>query len=121
MIRRPPRSTLFPYTTLFRSHLSHNPKTISRYNTLSNAGIAALVGGAGGMWFLGQASHNVHWTETGLLAGEAALNSLAMVEGLKYPLRRERPLQGDGSGSFFQRGDSFPSEHAAAAWSIAGI
>src|SRR2546430_11501645 len=23
MIRRPPRSTLFPYTTLFRSHLPH--------------------------------------------------------------------------------------------------
>src|SRR5260221_14561317 len=23
MIRRPPRSTLFPYTTLFRSHLNH--------------------------------------------------------------------------------------------------
>src|SRR3712207_8305054 len=25
MIRRPPRSTLFPYTTLFRSALSFNP------------------------------------------------------------------------------------------------
>src|SRR3712207_9590833 len=25
MIRRPPRSTLFPYTTLFRSHLSYLP------------------------------------------------------------------------------------------------
>src|SRR3989441_10460576 len=25
MIRRPPRSTLFPYTTLFRSHGSRNP------------------------------------------------------------------------------------------------
>src|SRR6266536_3513008 len=24
MIRRPPRSTLFPYTTLFRSHLGHS-------------------------------------------------------------------------------------------------
>src|SRR2546430_10431676 len=24
MIRRPPRSTLFPYTTLFRSSMSHN-------------------------------------------------------------------------------------------------
>src|SRR2546422_6588717 len=23
MIRRPPRSTLFPYTTLFRSHITH--------------------------------------------------------------------------------------------------
>src|SRR5438046_3980079 len=25
MIRRPPRSTLFPYTTLFRSHAAHEP------------------------------------------------------------------------------------------------
>src|SRR5438067_13019804 len=25
MIRRPPRSTLFPYTTLFRSHVAHGP------------------------------------------------------------------------------------------------
>src|SRR5688572_11381249 len=25
MIRRPPRSTLFPYTTLFRSHVHDNP------------------------------------------------------------------------------------------------
>src|SRR5258707_6820023 len=25
MIRRPPRSTLFPYTTLFRSHISEHP------------------------------------------------------------------------------------------------
>src|SRR5688572_32062955 len=29
MIRRPPRSTLFPYTTLFRSHLSRNSATSS--------------------------------------------------------------------------------------------
>src|SRR2546422_4728109 len=28
MIRRPPRSTLFPYTTLFRSHLLHNHRTV---------------------------------------------------------------------------------------------
>src|SRR6266849_7116631 len=26
MIRRPPRSTLFPYTTLFRSHPSRQPR-----------------------------------------------------------------------------------------------
>src|SRR2546428_9500194 len=26
MIRRPPRSTLFPYTTLFRSHPSHSER-----------------------------------------------------------------------------------------------
>src|SRR2546427_7187358 len=27
MIRRPPRSTLFPYTTLFRSHVLLNPSS----------------------------------------------------------------------------------------------
>ncbi len=102
-------------------HLSHNPRTMSRYNTISNAGVGALIGGAGGLWLLGHARHDEHWSETGFLAGEAALNSLLMVEGLKYSLRRERPLQGDGSGSFFQSGDSFPSEHAAAAWAVAGV
>src|SRR6266436_979623 len=106
----------------FSKHLSQNPTTISHYKTLSNAGVAALVGGAGGMWLLGHASHNEHWSETGFLAGEAALNSLVAVESLKYSLRRERPYQGVGSGSFFQSGGtSFPSEHAAAAWSVAGV
>src|ERR1700674_3048552 len=105
----------------FSKHLSQNPTTIHHYKTLSNAGVAALVGGAGGMWVLGHVKRNEHWSETGFLAGEAALNSLVAVEGLKYSLRRERPYQGDGSGAFFQSGGtSFPSAHAAAAWSGAG-
>jgi hypothetical protein len=105
----------------YSKSLSHNPTTISHYNTLSNVGIGALIGGAGGMWVLGHVKHNEHWSETGFLAGEAALNSLVMVESLKYPLGRERPYQGNGTGPFFQGGTSFPSEHAAAAWSIAGV
>ncbi len=105
----------------FSKHLSQNPSTISHYKTLSNGGVAALIGGAGGMWLLGHAKHNEHWSETGFLAGEAALNSLVAVESFKYSLRRERPF-GAGSGSFFQSGGtSFPSEHAAAAWSVAGV
>src|SRR5436309_5286751 len=44
----------------FNRSLTHNPKTISRYNNLSNASVAALVGGAGGMWLLGHARHNEH-------------------------------------------------------------
>src|SRR5258708_30977524 len=31
MIRRPPRSTLFPYTTLFRSKAGHRPEEILRH------------------------------------------------------------------------------------------
>src|SRR5436190_16619388 len=106
----------------FSKHLSQNRATISQYKTLSNAGVAALIAGAGGMWAMGHVSHNEHWSETGFLAGEAALNSLVAVESFKYTLRRQRPYQGDGSGSFFQSsGTSFPSEHSAAAWSVAGV
>src|SRR3989440_876155 len=102
----------------FSKHLSQNPSTISHYKTLSNAGVGALIGGAGGMWLFGHVSHNEHWSETGFLAGEAALNSLVAVETLKYSLGRQRPFQGDGNGSFFHGGTSFPSEHSAAAWSV---
>ena len=112
---------LFVTDADYSAHISHNPTTISHYNTASNVGIGALIGGAGGMWLLGHVKHNEHWSETGFLAGEAALNSLVMVESFKYSLGRERPYQGNGSGPFFQGGTSFPSEHAAAAWSIAGV
>jgi membrane-associated phospholipid phosphatase len=112
---------LFATDRDFSKHLSQSPSTLSHYKTLSNGGVAALIGGAGGMWLLGHAKHNEHWSETGFLAGEAALNSLVVVEGMKYSLRRERPF-GVGSGSFFQSGGtSFPSEHAAAAWSVAAV
>ena len=113
---------LFVTDSDYSKHLSRNPATISHYKTLSNAGVGALIGGAGGMWLLGHVSHNEHWSETGFLAGEAALNSLVAVEAFKYSMRRERPYQGDGTGPFFHSGGtSFPSEHAAAAWSVAGV
>src|SRR5260370_12152863 len=41
MIRRPPRSTLFPYTTLFRSVLTHTAMT-SRANTRNSASSSFL-------------------------------------------------------------------------------
>src|SRR2546430_6745033 len=48
MIRRPPRSTLFPYTTLFRSVLQVPPDTASgtAFNAsfvVTNAGTAAAI------------------------------------------------------------------------------
>ena len=103
-------------------HLSHDPKTINHYNRLSNAGVAALVGGAGSMWLLSHYNHKEHWQETGVLSGEAALHSLLMTEAFKYSFRRERPYQGDGAGQFFQPGGtSFPSAHSAVAWSVASV
>jgi membrane-associated phospholipid phosphatase len=102
-------------------HLSNNPQTISHYKTYSTAGVGALAGAGAGLFLLSYSTHNEHWRETGLLAGEAAVASLIPVEVMKYSLRRQRPFQGDGTGPFFQGGTSFPSEHAAAAWAIAGV
>jgi membrane-associated phospholipid phosphatase len=117
---------LFATDSSFHKSQSGAPATIQRYKTISTAGVAALAGGAGGMWLLSFHTRggldNEHWRETGFLAGEATLNSLLLVEAMKYSLRRQRPLQGAGGGPFFQSGGtSFPSEHAAAAWSIAGV
>lgn len=102
-------------------HISHNPTTVSHYNTLSDVAVGALLGGAGAMFFMSYAKHEPHWRETGFLAGEAAINSLVVVEAMKYPLGRQRPYQGNGNGDFFKGGVSFPSEHAAAAWAAAGV
>ena len=105
----------------YSRHLSNNPQTLSQAKTRSDAGVAALIGGAAAMYLLSYPSHREHWRETGFLAGEAAINSLVAVEALKYTTRRERPYQGDGTGPFFSGGTSFPSEHAAAAWAVAGV
>jgi len=114
-------STLFLTDKDASAHISHVPSTVSRYDNISNAGIAAMLGGAAGMWMLSYPKHNDHWRETGFLAGEAVLNSLAITEGMKYSLGRQRPNEGNGSGPFFNGGVSFPSEHASAAFAAAGV
>jgi len=100
--------------------LSKNRQTMNRYKNVSDAGVGALLGGAGGLWLLGHMRHDSHKSETGLLAGEAVLNSLMVAEVLKYSMGRERLLQGNG-GAFFQGGTSFPSGHTTVAWAAAGV
>src|SRR5690349_24215600 len=49
MIRRPPRSTLFPYTTLFRSELLVVHPMIGRHQRGMNREPAEAVSGGGGL------------------------------------------------------------------------
>ena len=107
--------------TEFSKHLSNSPSRLSKSNSFSNYGLGAMGGLAGGLYLWGQLSHDDHKKETGLLAGEAAANSLVMVYAFKYAFGRERPLTDDYRGDFWKGGDGFPSEHAAAAWSIASV
>jgi hypothetical protein len=114
-------AALFATDSDLSRHLSNAPDTLTQSRHLSDYGAYSMGGVAGGMYFLGLLTHNEHQRETGFLSGESAINVSIAVEALKFATRRERPIQGVGDGRFFQGGGSFPSEHAAAAWAIAGI
>ena len=105
----------------FSKHLSNSPNRLSRSNSFSNYGLGAMAAAGGGFYFWGRMVHDDHKQEAGILAGEAALDSYGFTSAFKYSIGRERPLQDDYRGRFRQGGDSMPSEHAAAAWSIASV
>jgi hypothetical protein len=100
------------------SHI--NQSGTKRWNTLSNAGLAAAFGTGGGFYIVGKVTNNAHAQETGILSSEAAVNSLLVNSGIKFISRRARP-DDPHSGDFFEGGSSFPSDHSALAWSIASV
>ncbi len=97
------------------------PNQLKRSRDVSNYAVYSLVGVAGGSYLLGHLKSNDHLAETGLLSAEAAINSTAVTYAFKAVTQRPRPYQTDGNGTFFQGGYSFPSEHAAVAWSAASV
>ena len=107
--------------TAVERHVPTSSTTVSHAVTASNAGLAAFVGAGAGMFLLGQVAHNDQQRETGLLSGEAGIDTLLETIVVKYATGRDRPFVGDGRGRFFQGGDSFPSEHASVSWAIASV
>ncbi len=99
-------------------HLGNSP--VAHSSTFSNYGLAAMVGVSASLYLDGAATSDGHTRETGLLAGEAAVNSVIVAETLELAFQRPRPNQAN-AGSFGAGGASFPSEHALAAWSIASV
>src|SRR2546426_5334140 len=61
---------LFVTDRQFSKHLSQSPTAISHYKTFSNAGVAALIGGGAGVWVLGHARPQEHWSGNGFFSGE---------------------------------------------------
>jgi hypothetical protein len=94
---------------------------LKRSKEVSDYAVYSMIGVSGASFLLGHLTHDDHLQEAALLSGEAAINSTAVAYFLKEITQRPRPLQGNEHGSFFQGGDSFPSEHAAIAWSVASV
>jgi membrane-associated phospholipid phosphatase len=101
--------------------ISNDPTTLSHYRSFSNYGVGSLIAAGGGLYVWGRITHDDHKRETGVLAGEAVIDSLVVNSVLEYSFQRERPYQDQGSGLFFHGGTSFPSDHAVAAWSAASV
>jgi hypothetical protein len=96
-------------------------RIVDRSQKASNDAVYSLAGLAASSYLLGRIQGDDHLAETGLLSAEAAINSSAVAYLFKSALQRQRPYQGTQHGTFLAGGSSFPSEHAAVAWSIASV
>jgi hypothetical protein len=94
-------------------------------NTASTGMTGLLVAAPAGFYVVGLAKKNEQAQETGVMAGEAMVDSLAVNEVFKIVSRRERPTVDDARGKFFQPGvnfdSSFDSNHCVVAWSSAAV
>jgi membrane-associated phospholipid phosphatase len=103
-------------------HINANDQ--KHFNTLSNAGVGALGALPAGMYLWSLNRDAPQARETGLLSGEALVDSLAVSEAIQFVSRRDRPNVNNAKGSFFSSdptNSSFPSNHATAAWAIASV
>jgi len=114
-------AALFATDSDVSRHLNNDPNTLLRYRHLSDYSAAAMGTAAVGSYVLGLATHNEHEREAGFLSGEAGIDGLVIAEAFKYATGRERPYADNAKGKFRSGGTSFPSEHSAAAWAVAGV
>jgi membrane-associated phospholipid phosphatase len=93
--------------------------------TASNGLLGGFVVAPVIIYGLGHIHHDDHATETGILAGEAMVDSLVVDEVVKAVSMRERPTLDNAKGKFFQSSvgfdSSFPSTHSIIAWSSAAV
>jgi hypothetical protein len=94
-------------------------------DTVSNGLVGGFLVAPAIIYGLGHIHHDDHATETGILGGEAILDSLGVDEVLKFVSLRERPALDGARGRFFQTSvgldSSFPSNHSIMAWSSAAV
>ena len=81
----------------------------------------SLAAMAGATYLVGKIAGDDHAKEAGMLGLEALGHTQLVVFTLKQLTNRERPLDHDKHGSFWEGGTSFPSGHAASSFSVATV
>src|SRR6266404_370106 len=87
--------------------LSGDPKKLNRYSNFSNYGVYAMVGAGGGLYLWSKLSHDDHQRETGILAGEAAVNGFGVDTTSSTPLEESAPTKARDSVPSFSVASRF--------------
>jgi hypothetical protein len=102
-----------------------DPSLNSEASTASNGLLGGFVAAPVLIYCIGYLHHDDHATESGILGGEAMVDSLVVDEAMKFVSLRERPTLDNARGKFFQTSvgtdSSFPSTHTMIAWSSAAV
>jgi hypothetical protein len=105
--------------------VSHDASFNNANTNASNVLVAPFIAAPAVMFAAGHFARSDHARETGILGGEAILNSLVVEQGMKFIFWRERPTVDGARGRFFQTSvgsdSSFPSSHSVIAWSSAAV
>jgi hypothetical protein len=103
--------------------VSHKTSFNNQNTTASNGLLVPFAAAPIVFYGAGRFARSEHATETGILSGEAMVDSLVVDEAMKLVFRRERPTVNGSRGKFFQSGSdsSFPSTHSFIAWSSAEV
>src|SRR5262249_15218749 len=100
-----------------------NADAVNFSSNVSNGGLAALIALPAAMYAWGSLQGSGKARETGLLSGEALINSFIVDQALKAVFERERPTPTDGHGRLFQNFSdaAFPSGHSILSWTAASV
>lgn len=81
----------------------------------------SIAGLTGSTYLFGKFAGNDHAKEAGLLSLEALGHAQVAAFAIKELTNRERPLDGDGRGGFWEGGNAFPSGHVTSAFAVATV
>lgn len=100
----------------------NSPGQVRWAQHISNIGAAyTLAGIDAGFYLYGILRNDSKAREVAVLGGEALVDSLIVVEGVKLATGRKRPDAQHDPSQFFDGGDGFPSGHAIATWALASV
>ncbi|HEY1577391.1 MAG TPA: phosphatase PAP2 family protein [Terracidiphilus sp.] len=105
--------------------VSHNQSFNNSNSKASNVLLAPFIAAPVVMYAAGHLGDSDHARETGILGGEAMVDSLVVDEAMKLISMRERPIVDNARGKWFRTSvgtdSSFPSTHSMIAWSSAAV